>query len=576
MNDKFIEDIAKYVLKYAKKYGIKVHSPIIAQAILESASGTSELAKNAHNYFGLKYREGRCKTSSGTYVKVGSEQNPDGSYVSSAMTWFKFPNMERGILGYFDFINIPNYSNLKGVTNPKTYLENIKADGYATSINYVDNLMSVINRYNLTCFDKEETTMSNSPLVSHTRISPNKSVPRNKEIDTITIHCVVGQCSAETIGNVFAPSSRQASSNYGVGFDGKIGMYCEEKDRSWCTSSASNDNRAITIEVASDTTHPYAVRPAAYEGLIDLLVDICKRNPKLNGGLTWSGNKGLIGQTSKQNMTVHRWFASKSCPGEYLYQLHDEIAEEVNKRLGVEEPYKPIKPDITKPAGVNGIIEVGDMVSIAPNATYYRTSTPVPTWVKNKRWEVDEVSGTRVVLGKSEDGKYDINSPVDSKFLLDGGEKPEKPIEPKPPLKPEPTPDELDDIKKGDVVELRANAKYTNGKNVPDWVEDKDWIVKSVTGNRVVLGKSFDGKNNINSPVDIKYCIKVDMELNFSPFLVRVDTDLLNVRKGAGTNFPTVLQVRLNEVYTIIAQDGDWGKLKSGAGWIHLGYTEKV
>lgn len=101
--------------------------------------------------------------------------------------------------------------------------------------------------------------MSNSPLVDYTRISPNKNSPRNHKIDTITIHCVVGQCTVETLGNIFAPTSRQASSNYGVGTDGKIGMYVEEKDRSWCSSNAANDNRAVTIEVASDTKHPYAV-----------------------------------------------------------------------------------------------------------------------------------------------------------------------------------------------------------------------------------------------------------------------------------------------------------------------------
>ena len=174
--------------------------------------------------------------------------------------------------------------------------------------------------------------MSNSPLVSYTKISPNKSSPRNHEIDTISIHCVVGQCSVETLGEVFAPTSRQASSNYGVGVDGRIGMYVEEKDRSWCTSSSSNDNRAITIEVASDTTHPYAVNAAAYEGLIKLLVDICQRNPGIKR-LKWQGDKSLIGQVDKQNMTVHRWFANKACPGDYLYNRHGEIAAEVNRRL---------------------------------------------------------------------------------------------------------------------------------------------------------------------------------------------------------------------------------------------------
>lgn len=119
----FIERIAMYVQRYAPSYSIEVHSPIIAQAILESGKGTSELALNANNFFGLKYREGRCKTCIGIYHKVGSEQNPDGSYTSSAMKWCKFADMENGVIGYFDFINIKNYANLKGVTDPKTYLE---------------------------------------------------------------------------------------------------------------------------------------------------------------------------------------------------------------------------------------------------------------------------------------------------------------------------------------------------------------------------------------------------------------------------------------------------------------------
>ena len=120
--------------------------------------------------------------------------------------------------------------------------------------------------------------MSNSPLVSYTKISPNKTSPRNHKIDTVTVHCVVGQCSVETLGNIFAPTSRQASANYGIGTDGRVGMYVEEKDRSWCSSNAANDHRAVTIEVASDTAEPYAVNAKAYAALIDLLTDICKRN----------------------------------------------------------------------------------------------------------------------------------------------------------------------------------------------------------------------------------------------------------------------------------------------------------
>ena len=188
--------------------------------------------------------------------------------------------------------------------------------------------------------------MSNSPLVSYTKISPNKSSPRNHKIDTVTIHCVVGQCSVETLGNVFAPTSRQASSNYGVGVDGRIGMYVEEKDRSWCSSNAANDNRAITIEVASDTKEPYAVNAKAYAALIDLLVDICKRNGIKE--LVWSTNKAdRVNHRNGCNMTVHRDYANKSCPGTYLYERHAQIASEVNKRLGSTN----IKPEPEKPSG---------------------------------------------------------------------------------------------------------------------------------------------------------------------------------------------------------------------------------
>ena len=187
--------------------------------------------------------------------------------------------------------------------------------------------------------------MSNSPLVNYTKISPNKSSPRNHKIDTVTIHCVVGQCSVETLGNVFAPASRQASSNYGIGYDGRIGMYVEEKDRSWCSSNAANDNRAITIEVASNTKEPYAVTDKAYAALIDLLVDICKRNGIKE--LVWSTNKAdRVNHKNGCNMTVHR-FANKSCPGTYLYERHAQIASEVNKRLGSTN----IKPAPEKPSG---------------------------------------------------------------------------------------------------------------------------------------------------------------------------------------------------------------------------------
>jgi LysM repeat protein len=201
--------------------------------------------------------------------------------------------------------------------------------------------------------------MSNSPLVDYTRISPNKNSPRNHKIDTITIHCVVGQCTVETLGNIFAPTSRQASSNYGVGTDGKIGMYVEEKDRSWCSSNAANDNRAVTIEVASDTKHPYAVNDRAFAALLDLVTDICKRNGIKK--LVWSTKKAdRVNHKNGCNMTVHRDYANKSCPGDYLYNRHGEIAAEVNRRLGVEDT----APDTGAAQGVTVYtVKKGDTLS---------------------------------------------------------------------------------------------------------------------------------------------------------------------------------------------------------------------
>lgn len=177
---------------------------------------------------------------------------------------------------------------------------------------------------------------TNSPLINYTKISPNKTSPRNHIIDTITIHCMAGNLTVETCGNLFASSARQASSNYGVGTDGRIAMYVEEKDRSWCSSNKANDHRAVTIEVANDggTETGWHVSDKAMESLIKLVADICKRNNIKE--LKWSTNKSdRVNHLNGCNMTVHRDFAAKNCPGNYLYGKHGYIAEEVNKQLGV-------------------------------------------------------------------------------------------------------------------------------------------------------------------------------------------------------------------------------------------------
>lgn len=178
--------------------------------------------------------------------------------------------------------------------------------------------------------------MSNSPLVKYTKLSPNHSGARTHAIDRITPHCVVGQLTAESICGCFTSPSRQASCNYGIGYDGKVALCVEEKNRSWCSSSNANDQRAVTIEVASGSKEPYEITAAAYESLIALMTDICRRNGKTK--LTWIANKEkTLAYTPAKNemvVTVHRWFANKSCPGTYIYERLGQITAEVNKRLG--------------------------------------------------------------------------------------------------------------------------------------------------------------------------------------------------------------------------------------------------
>ena len=265
-------------------------------------------------------------------------------------------------------------------------------------------------------------TYTNSTLVTCTKLSPNHSGQRNHAIDRITPHCVVGQCTAESLGDWFAKSSTGASSNYGIGKDGAIGLYVEEKNRSWCSSSNANDQRAVTIECASDTTEPYAFRDVVYQTLIKLCVDICKRNGKTK--LLWLGDKAkTLNYNPKPDemvLTVHRWFANKSCPGNWMYARMGDLAKKVTAALGGNtNPAKPVKPSAT--------IKVGDLVTIT-GSTYYNGKS-IPKWVKGKNWYVLQTDGARVVIDKSEDGKNAICSPVNAADLQLVNAKPGKTVD---------------------------------------------------------------------------------------------------------------------------------------------------
>lgn len=314
--------------------------------------------------------------------------------------------------------------------------------------------------------------MSNSKLISCTNISPNKTSPRNHAIDTITIHCVVGQCSAERIGEIFAPTSRQASSNYGIGYDGRIGMYVEEKDRSWCSSNAANDHRAITIEVASDTTHPYAVNDKAYAALLDLVTDICERNGIKK--LVWSTNKDdRVNHKNGCNMTVHRDYANKSCPGDYLYNKHSAIAAEVNKRLGAAAD-TPSTEETETPASGTTLYKVQTgAFSKKANAEALEkklTAAGFDTYIVNTGgyYKVQVGAFSKKANADAMLSKLKAAGYSDAFITTASGAG-------------------AAEIKAGSKVRVKSGAKTYTGGSLASFVYNRDHIVKEISGARAVI-----------------------------------------------------------------------------------------
>jgi hypothetical protein len=338
--------------------------------------------------------------------------------------------------------------------------------------------------------------MSNSSLVAYTKLSPNQSGKRKYSITRISIHCVVGQCSVETLGSIFASESREASCNYGIGSDGRVGLYVDEANRSWCTSSADNDNRAVTIEVASDTTSPYKVNDKAYSALLNLVTDICQRNGKTK--VTWLGDKAkTLAYTPASDeivLTVHRWFANKSCPGDYLYNLHPTIAAEVTKRLGSSAT----TGSTSTGTSTDTALQAGTVLTL-DGVSVYKTSTAT------------EASGTK-------SGTYYVWS----------------------------------------ADQIKGRIRITNAA-------DRVGVSGQITGWISVADAQAAASGSTAST----------STQAFTPYTVTVTASVLNVRKGPGTNYGIATTIKKGGVYTIVDEQGGWGKLKSGAGWIYLEYTNK-
>lgn len=349
-------------------------------------------------------------------------------------------------------------------------------------------------------------TYTNSPLVDCTKLSPNHSGQRKHRIDRISPHCVVGQCSAERIGEIFAPTSRQASSNYGIGYDGRVGLYVEEKNRSWCTSSNANDQRAITIEVASDTTHPYAMRDAAYNKLVDLCVDICQRNGKKK--LLWFAdkNKTLSYEPAADEMiiTVHRWFANKSCPGDWLYNRLGDLATTVTKRLGSAD--ESISSS-TETSGTTYKVQTGAF-SEEKNATNLAAKLKADgfdTYIikENGLWKVQigsysKKSNAEAQVAKLKAKGYGaiiktVTTGTAANSSTSTHTKTEEPKKEGPKV-------EVVTINKGDTVTVKSGAKtYTGGVLAPFVYKTQYTVLEKPKGDRVVIGRNGQVTAAVNS-----------------------------------------------------------------------------
>ena len=243
---------------------------------------------------------------------------------------------------------------------------------------------------------------TNSSLVVYTRISPNRTSPRNKPITKITVHHMAGVCSVEDFGNIVAPTARQMSANYAIGNDGRIGLFCPESDRSWCSSSPENDHQAITIEVSNSSVGgDWPIGNKAYQSLIKLCVDICKRN----------GIKKLYYDgTPNGTLTRHCDLWPTLCPGPWMKNHTTDLCNKVNAQLNAatESPKPtPVTPTNTSKTS----FKVGDLVSINSGVRYYNGGA-IPVWVSQEKWYISSISGNRAVLGLNEAKNRNIQSPI--------------------------------------------------------------------------------------------------------------------------------------------------------------------
>lgn len=429
---------------------------------------------------------------------------------------------------------------------------------------------------------------TNSSLVAYTKLSPNHSGQRTHSIDRISPHCVVGQCTAEVLGDWFYKSTTQASSNYGIDKNGRIGMYVEEKNRSWCTSSNANDQRAITIECASDKTEPYTMNDKVYARLIELCTDICKRYGKKK--LLWFADKdkslNYSPATDEMIITVHRWFTNKSCPGNWLYARLGDVADRVTANLGgADTPSKGIQATVfAKLSEADVVKKAGALFTADQKKSGILASVSMAQFILESGYGKSELAqnanncfGMKISLsgntwsGSTWDGKSKYTKKTQEEYTKGQMTTITADFRKYPCIE-----DSIADhssyllgAKNGSKLRYDGLKGCKDYKKAAQIIKNGGYATSStyVANLCSIIEKwnltQFDVKETNSAPADSVKTFPA------TPFTVRVIIDNLNYRSEPSMNGRVNGQTGIG-TFTIMEVKNGWGRLKSGAGWIWL------
>ena len=434
---------------------------------------------------------------------------------------------------------------------------------------------------------------TNSKMVVYTKLSPNHSGQRTHSIDRISPHCVVGQVTAESLGNIFAKSSYKASSNYGIDKDGRVGLYVEEKNRSWCTSSNANDQRAVTIECASDTASPYRMNDAVYKTLIKLCIDICRRNGKKK--LLWFGDKNKSLNYSPRSdemvITVHRWFANKSCPGDWLYSRLGDLAKRVTEELSEEEDEtekdKGLQAkDLAALSNEEVILKVGPLFTADQQKTGVLASLSLAQFILESGYgksELAQEANNCFGMKKSLSGNTWAGSVWDGKSIYTKKTKEQRSWGPETVTaqfrKYACIEDSIADhsayltgAKKGSALRyegLKGCADYRKAAQIVKaggYATSTAYVDKLCS---IIEQWKLTQYDADAAPVEEEQPAAVKL-----PYLIRVGKRI-DIKRNASASSTTARKCPVG-IYTIVAEQNGYGKLKSGAGWVRLSDVRKI